>query len=72
MPNVEPAREEEPIEDPFERDTIRFQSADSILGVTLGGPKVGTHSTDVFTFGEFLAQLDRSPRIDRRPRGHHA
>jgi hypothetical protein len=59
-----PAPEPEPeIADPFERDTIRYQSgSDLILGVTLGGPKVGKHSIDVFTFGEFLAQLDRVVR----------
>lgn len=63
-PTPAPEPEPEPeITDPFERDTIRYQSgSDLILGVTLGGPKVGKHSIDVFTFGEFLAQLDRVVR----------
>jgi len=51
------------IEDPFERETIRYAAGDQpILGVTLDGPKVGARSIDVFTFGEFLAQLDRVVR----------
>lgn len=54
---------DEPIDDPFPRETIRYAAGEEpILGVTLDGPKVGKHSIDVFTFGEFLAQLDRVVR----------
>lgn len=53
------------IEDPFEREQIRYLKKVNerpILGVVLEGDKVGKHSVDVFTFGEFLAQLDRVVR----------
>lgn len=56
---------EDEIEDPFERDQIRYlkQAGERpILGVRLEGEKVGKRSVDVFTFGEFLAQLDRVVR----------
>jgi len=56
-------RPEEEIDDPFEREQIRYASGtDPILGVTLDGPKVGKRTIDVFTLGEFLAQLDRVVR----------
>lgn len=59
----EPPDDEEAIEDPFDRDSIRYLQPDEcILGVTLDGPKVGHRSIDVFTFGDFLAQLDRVVR----------
>lgn len=62
-PEPDQAPNEEEIVDPFERDTIRYQFGNErILGVTLDGPKVGKRSIDVFTFGEFLAQLDRVVR----------
>jgi hypothetical protein len=61
-PADDPPSEEE-IKDPFEREQIRYTTgAEPILGVTLDGPKVGKRSIDVFTFGEFLAQLDRVVR----------
>lgn len=53
---------DEKIEDPLEGDTIKFSTDERILGVTLDGPKVGRKSIDVFTLGEFLAQLDRVVR----------
>lgn len=60
----QPAEEPTPgeIEDPFERETIKYSKEERILGVTLDGPKVGKRSIDVFTLGEFLAQLDRVVR----------
>jgi len=57
-----PTPDADDIEDPFERESIRYFGEDSVLGVTLDGPKVGRRNIDVFTFGEFLAQLDRVVR----------
>lgn len=59
----EPPSEDKDVKDPFERERIHFAAGDEpILSVTLDGPKVGERSIDVFTFGEFLAQLDRVVR----------
>jgi hypothetical protein len=60
-PPGDPSSDPPEITDPFERDTIKYAVEDEerILGVVLDGPKVGKRSIDVFTLGEFLAQLDR-------------
>lgn len=57
-----PDGDEEEIDDDLDEETIKYYEGETILGVTLDGPKVGHRSIDVFTFGEFLAQLDRVVR----------
>jgi hypothetical protein len=61
-PAPAPKPPDKEIEDPLERDQIKYASEERILGVTLDGPKVGSRSIDVFTLGEFLAQVDRVVR----------
>lgn len=55
--------DQEPIEDPFFDEQVRFFKDERLLGVTLeGGNKVGQRDIDVFLLGELLAQIDRVVR----------